>query len=125
MIDTISKIGSFAASGLTDETGGTSSTTASLGLGAGTFSTQGVTTQNSTPGTATGASFGEVMGSMMTDAMDSLKTAETNSIGGMLGKVSTREVVDSVMAADRTLQTAMAFRDKLVSAYLDITKMQI
>ena len=44
---------------------------------------------------------------------------------GMLGKATTREVVEAVMSADQTLQTAMAFRDKIVSAYLEIVKMPI
>jgi flagellar hook-basal body complex protein FliE len=42
-----------------------------------------------------------------------------------MGKTSAREVVDKVMTADQTLQTAMAFRDKIVSAYLELVKMPI
>ena len=36
-----------------------------------------------------------------------------------------RYLVDAVMQADQSLQTVMAVRDKLVSAFLAITKMQI
>ena len=42
-----------------------------------------------------------------------------------MGKANTREVVDAVMQAEQSLQTAIAFRDKIVNAYLEITKMQI
>lgn len=73
----------------------------------------------------TGATFADFMNSVGTNFADSLKTAETKSMDGILGKASTREVVDAVMSADQTLQTAMAFRDKIVSAYLEIVKMPI
>lgn len=73
----------------------------------------------------TGDTFADFMNSVGTNFADSLKTAETKSMDGILGKASTREVVDAVMSADQTLQTAMAFRDKIVSAYLEIVKMPI
>ncbi|MDO6962560.1 flagellar hook-basal body complex protein FliE [Rhizobium alvei] len=72
-----------------------------------------------------GASFASYIGDLSSKFVDNIKQAETKSIDGMLGKASVREVVESVMAADQTLQTAMAFRDKVVAAYLDIVKMQI
>jgi flagellar hook-basal body complex protein FliE len=72
-----------------------------------------------------GATFADFMGNLGTAFVDNLKTAETKSTDGMLGKASVREVVESVMTADQTLQTAMAFRDKIVSAYLEVIKMPI
>ena len=78
-----------------------------------------------TPGQATGMSFSEVLGNMASDAVDNIKQAEVKSFEGIKGEASTREVVDAVLAAEQSLQTALALRDKLVSAYLDITKMQI
>lgn len=122
MIDSIGKMSSLTkSSGI----GGESSSTSSISGGMSDLGMQGVTQAGTTPGTATGVSFGEVIGGMMTDAVKNLRTAESNSVGGMLGKVSTREVVDSMMSAERSLQTAITLRDKIVSAYLDITKMQI
>ena len=47
------------------------------------------------------------------------------SFEGIQGKANTREVVDAMLSAEQSLQTAIALRDKIVSAYLDITKMQI
>lgn len=76
-------------------------------------------------GTSTGASFSEVFSNMAVDAANSLKSAEAISFDGITGKADTREVVDAVLQAQQSLQTAIAFRDKLVSAYLDITKMQM
>jgi flagellar hook-basal body complex protein FliE len=34
-------------------------------------------------------------------------------------------VVEAVMAAEQTLQTSVAIRDKVVSAYLEISRMSI
>lgn len=78
-----------------------------------------------TPGRETGQSFGEVLGNMAVQAVNDIKLGEVKSFEGIQGKASTREVVDAVMQAEQALQTAIAFRDRIVSAYLDITKMQI
>lgn len=78
-----------------------------------------------TPGQQTGMSFAEVLGQMTTDTMTNLKQAETSSIEGIQGKANTREVVDSILQAEQSLQTAVAIRDKIVNAWLEVTKMQI
>jgi len=70
-------------------------------------------------------SFAEVMGSMATEMTNSLKQSEVNSIQGIRGEANTREVIDSVMNAEQSLQTAIAIRDKVVSAYLEIARMPI
>jgi flagellar hook-basal body complex protein FliE len=74
---------------------------------------------------APGASFTDYMQDIGNTFVNNLKGAEKASTDGILGKASVREVVESVMTADQTLQTAMAFRDKIVSAYLDVVKMPI
>ena len=81
--------------------------------------------QQTTPAQQTGASFASVLGNVSIDAMNNLKKAEVASFEGIQGKANTREVVDAVLQAEQALKTATAFRDKIVSAYLDITKMQI
>ncbi|WP_165215582.1 flagellar hook-basal body complex protein FliE [Affinirhizobium pseudoryzae] len=70
-------------------------------------------------------SFANVLGSMASDAVGSLKAAESKSFEAIQGKANTREVVDAMLQAEQSLQTAIAFRDKVVNAYLDITKMQM
>ncbi|MFN3317773.1 flagellar hook-basal body protein FliE [Rhizobium sp. TH135] len=89
------------------------------------FSTKGLTAEGTTPGTATGETFLSALNSMAMQASDNLKQAEQTSFDGLMGKANTREVVDAVMQAEQSLQTAIAFRDKIVNAYLEITKMQI
>jgi len=46
-------------------------------------------------------------------------------MAGIEGKASVQQVVDSVMSAERTLQTGIAIRDKAVAAYQQISQMQI
>ena len=78
-----------------------------------------------TPGMASGMSFASMLGDLSLNAANSLKVAETQSFNAIQGKASTREVVDAMMTAEQSLQTAIALRDKIVNAYLEITKMQI
>ncbi|AJC77936.1 MULTISPECIES: flagellar hook-basal body complex protein FliE [Rhizobium] len=83
------------------------------------------TTMPGTSGAANGMSFASVMGNMASDAVNSLKGAESMSFAGIKGTATTREVVDSMLQAEQTLQTAIAIRDKVVSAFLEVTKMQM
>jgi flagellar hook-basal body complex protein FliE len=112
MIDKIQNVSSLSLSNGLDEIGSTSSKS--------TFGAQAAT-----PGQNTGMDFGSVMSQMATDTVNSLKGAESMSFKGIQGKANTREVVDAVLEAQQSLQTAMALRDKIVSAYLEVTKMQI
>ena len=47
------------------------------------------------------------------------------SIAGIKGQAGTYEVVSSIMQAEQSLRMAVAIRDKIVSAYLEISRMQI
>lgn len=76
-------------------------------------------------GRATQASFFDVFQQMGTQVIDNMQAAEKQSFRAVMGEADTREVVDALMTADQSLQTAIAIRDKLVTAYLDITRMQI
>ncbi len=69
--------------------------------------------------------FGAVLGQMTMDAIGVLKSGEAMSIAGVRGQASTQQVVEAVMAAEQTLQTSVAIRDKVVSAYLEISRMTI
>jgi flagellar hook-basal body complex protein FliE len=46
-------------------------------------------------------------------------------MAGLQGKASVQQVAESVMGAERTLQTSLAIRDKAVAAYQQISQMQI
>lgn len=91
--------------------------------GAGSTGTQATT--GAGEAAAAGESFAATMGRMASDAVGDLRNAEKLSIEGIKGQASTREVVDAVMGAQQTLQTALAIRDKIVSAYLEVSRMTI
>jgi len=76
-------------------------------------------------GAATGTSFADTLGNMASGMVGDLRNAEKVSFQGLQGQASTRQVVDAVMTAQQSLQTALAIRDKIVSAYLDISRMTI
>lgn len=69
--------------------------------------------------------FSEMLSAAATRTVDRLQAAETVAVRGMQGGADTREVVDAVMSAEQALQAAVAIRDKIVSAYLDISRMAI
>lgn len=74
---------------------------------------------------ASGVDFGTALSQVAADAAQSLKTAEAMSIAGMEGRASAQKVVEAVLAAERNLQSAVAIRDKVVNAYLELTRMAI
>jgi flagellar hook-basal body complex protein FliE len=59
------------------------------------------------------------------DVINDLKTGEAAAIAGLQGQASTQNVVESVMKAEHSLQTAISIRDKIVSAYQSISQMAI
>ncbi len=76
-------------------------------------------------GVAGGQSFGAVLTQIASDAVSTVKSAEATSIKGVNGQTSTQAVVEAVMDAERTLQTAIAVRDKAVAAYMELSRMSI
>jgi len=71
------------------------------------------------------ADFAQTLASMATDAISTIKAGEMTATAGMKGQASLQQVVQAVMMADQTLQTVVAVRDKVVSAYQEISRMQI
>ncbi|MEK1888882.1 MAG: flagellar hook-basal body complex protein FliE [Phyllobacterium sp.] len=78
------------------------------------------------PATAAGAtSFDNVLSHLAGSVSGKLENAEAISMKSMTGDVPTRDVVNAVMDAEQSLQTAIAIRDKIVQAYLEISRMPI
>ncbi|HEV7308816.1 flagellar hook-basal body complex protein FliE [Ensifer sp.] len=113
MIDAVKSLGAFSVTNEIGSTRATSSSSSAFGLPA------------ATPGVPQGQSFASVLGDMATDTVNAMKKAEGVSLDGIRGQANTREVIDSVMSAEQSLQTAIAIRDKVVTAYLEIARMQI
>jgi flagellar hook-basal body complex protein FliE len=72
-----------------------------------------------------GVSFEEALGQTIGAAVDTLKAGEAAAIQGVEGAAPPMRVVESVMDAQRSLQSVLAIRDKLVSAWQDISRMSI
>ncbi len=69
--------------------------------------------------------FAQTLAAMATDAVSTIKAGESTAMAGMKGQASLQQVVQAVMQAEQTLQTVVAVRDKVVGAYLEISRMQI
>lgn len=77
------------------------------------------------PGGVGQVSFVDTMAQVASSAIDTLKAGEASSIAGIQAKASVQQVAEAVMAAEQTLQTAIAIRDKVVAAYQEIARMAI
>lgn len=82
-------------------------------------------TPSPTSPSATAGGFGDVLSGMMMDVDSSLRSAEQLSIGALTGNVPLQKVVETVVQAEQKIQLTTAVRDKIVSAYLELTRMQI
>ncbi len=71
------------------------------------------------------ASFGDVLKNMAVSTIQTLRAGETASARAVTGSASLPEVVQAVNAAELTLQTVVAVRDRLIGAYQEIMRMPI
>ncbi len=69
--------------------------------------------------------FDSILKSLATNTIDTLKAGETTAISAVEGKASVQQAVMATMQAEQSLQAALAIRDKVVSAFLEISRMQI
>jgi flagellar hook-basal body complex protein FliE len=94
-------------------------------------SVNSLTTTTTAPVSGVGASqgvasdFSQVLANVATDAIGTVRAGESTAISGIEGKASIQSVVAAVMAAEQTLQAAVSIRDKVVSAYQEISRMAI
>lgn len=73
----------------------------------------------------TGPGFSEMLQQLAKDAVDTTHGAEKASLQAVEGKVDLNQVVNAVTAAELTVQTATAVRDRVISAYQEILRMPI
>lgn len=69
--------------------------------------------------------FASVLADMTSQAASSVKTGEDMAIKGIQGQAPVQDVVQAVMNAQTSLQTALAIRDKVVSTYQSLATMSI
>jgi len=76
-------------------------------------------------GSATTNDFATLLSRFASQTIDTIHQGEAAAIDGLSGRAPVQDVVDKVMAAEQALQTGIALRDKIVSAYLEISRMTI
>jgi flagellar hook-basal body complex protein FliE len=75
---------------------------------------------------AKGASgFGAMLGEALQNTVDAQKTAEATSVKAVAGKADVTDVVTAVTNAEVALDTVVALRDRVISAYQEILRMPI
>ena len=97
---------------------------------AGPVAVDGVATAAIRPGAASttidaGTDFGAMVSQLASHAASVVRNAESVSVAGIQGSATVQQVVEAVMSAEQTLQGAVAIRDKVVAAYLELSRMQI
>lgn len=69
--------------------------------------------------------FAALIGEAVAGVAQQLRQAEGVSMSSIKGSASTQEVVEQVMRAEQALQASIAVRDKIIAAYLEISRMAI
>ena len=70
-------------------------------------------------------SFSDALAGAVKGAVSTMQTGEVAAAQGAAGQGEMVQVVNAVTAAELTLETVVAIRDKVISAYQDIIKMPI
>ena len=85
--------------------------------------------QNATKGVKAegndGPSFGDLMYKATSDSIRAMKAGEKATAEAVTGQADLTDVVEAVTAAELTLQTVVAVRDRMMSAYQEIMRMPI
>lgn len=72
-----------------------------------------------------GGGFGALVENLVVGTADQMRTAEKASAMQVAGKGDLIDVVTAIGAAETALDTMVAVRDRVVSAYTEIMRMQI
>lgn len=112
MIEALASISAFDKAGAVSRTEGTAAL-------------QRAVVPTGSTGGAPATDFGDVMAQLVSGVRTSLRTGEATAIQGIQGKASAQQVVEAVLSAEQSLQTAIAVRDKVVAAYLELSRMPI
>lgn len=95
---------------------------AATGIG-GAIGTPGALPVQGSGGVAEG--FEAVLGRVVQDTVQTARTADATSQAALVDRAGTTDVVMAVARAELALQTAVAVRDRMVSAYQEIMRMSV
>lgn len=70
-------------------------------------------------------SFGQYVDKAARDSLDTMKAGEKMQADAIIGKADLTDVVEAVTNAELTLQTVVALRDRMLTAYQEIMRMPI
>jgi flagellar hook-basal body complex protein FliE len=87
--------------------------------------TGGAASASSVAGQGDDGGFAQLVKSAMTDAVQSSKAAETQMVNQVQGKADLVDVATAISSAQSSLETVMAVRDQVISAYQEIMRMAI
>lgn len=94
-------------------------------IAAGAYSNTAKINDKAGIGSDKGVSFSEFLQDKVRESVDTMKGSETMSAKAVTGEADLTDVVQAVTNAELTLQTVVAVRDRLVSAYQEIMRMPI
>jgi flagellar hook-basal body complex protein FliE len=77
------------------------------------------------PGVSEGGGFGGMLQRALAQGVEIGRSAEVASTAAMLGQGGVTEAVLAISRAELALQTTVAVRDRVVSAYQDVMRMPI
>ncbi|MFC3673932.1 flagellar hook-basal body complex protein FliE [Ferrovibrio xuzhouensis] len=84
-----------------------------------------VTQAPGTGQTAAAGGFGDMLRTALQDSVDAAKKSEQMSAQAVAGKADVTDVVTAVNNAEMALDTVVAVRDRVISAYQEIMRMPI
>lgn len=77
------------------------------------------------PGTDPGSDFASMLKDAVNTVVDTGRKGEEMTMEAIAGKADMTQVVTAVNNAEVTLQTAVAIRDRVISAYQEILRMPL
>src|SRR6516162_6410449 len=69
--------------------------------------------------------FSDILKSAMTDVVQTSRNAEKQMVAQVQGKAELVDVATAISTAETSLETVMAVRDQVISAYQEIMRMPI
>lgn len=74
---------------------------------------------------ADSVSFAELLQDKVQDSIETMRAGEQKAGEAVTGEADLTDVVQSITAAELTLQTVVSVRDRMISAYQEILRMPI
>jgi flagellar hook-basal body complex protein FliE len=96
-----------------------------IGQSAGLAQTFGTSAPTLGQAESGGDGFGAILKNFTESTINAIQNGEKTAIDAIQGKASIQSAVMATMEAEQSLQAAIAIRDKVVSAFLEISRMQI